>query len=72
MAEAQYISISAAARLLGKNRETIAKKVQGLPSVPGAKGAKLFNADELMYAVYVGNEEDALIWQLDQAMLNAD
>jgi hypothetical protein len=47
MAEPQHISISDAARLLGKNRETIAKKVHGLPSIPGPKNSKLYDADAM-------------------------
>ena len=67
MANAQHISISQAARLLGKNRETIKRKVEGLDYKVGAKGAKLFDADELMYAVYCGNEA---VWiaELSEAM----
>ena len=64
MANAQHISISAAARLLGKNRETIAKKVQGLPSVVGPKGAKLYDANDLMIAVYCGRDDAFTIWDL--------
>ena len=68
MSNAQRISISAAARLLGKNRETIRRKVDGLPSIKGDKGARLFDADDLMYAIYCGSDESMMISELSEAM----
>ena len=65
MAQAQLISISDAARLLGKSRETVMKAAAGLDSKPGPKNAKLYNANALMMSIYCGNAR-ALCWQSDE------
>jgi len=71
MAQAQFISISDAARLLGKPRETVMKAAAGLDSKPGPKNAKLYNANTLMMSIYCGNER-ALYWQSDQKFWQGD
>ena len=70
MAQPRHISISEAARLLGKNRETILKKGRGPASIPGRKNARLYDADADMRAVYLGR--DYYIWQLEQAVDESD
>ena len=56
MAQAQHISASQAARLLGKPRSTILNKVHGLETIQGPHNSKLYDADELMTAVYLGRK----------------
>ena len=70
MAKAQRISISAAAKLLGMSRATIAKNVESLHFVRGPKGAKLYDGDSLMRAIYLGgcDEESSMIFELSDAM----
>ena len=63
--KAKLISISEAARLLGKARETVMKAADGLDSKPGPKNAKLYNANALFMSIYCGNER-ALYWEADQ------
>jgi len=65
MAKAQLISISDAARLLGKARETVIKAAAGLESKGGPKNSKVYNANHLMMSVYCGNER-ALCWQSNE------
>lgn len=68
MSKPQRISISAAARLLGKSRMTIADRVCGLPFIIGEKGARLYDADSLMSAVYIGRDNDETIWEETDAI----
>ena len=60
MAKAQRISASQAARLLGKPRSNIMYAVHGLDTTPGPKNSRLYDANELMIAVYLGR--DQFIW----------
>ena len=53
--KAQLISISEAARLVGKARETVMKAAQGLKAKPGPKNAKLYDANALMMSIDCGN-----------------
>ena len=71
MAKAQRISASQAARLLGKPRSNIMYAVHGLDTTPGPKNSRLYDADELMTAIYLGR--DQFIWSelgkaVDEAM----
>ena len=59
---AQYISISEAARLVGKARETVQKAAQGLDSKRGPKNSKTYNANALFMSIYCGNQR-AIYWQ---------
>jgi hypothetical protein len=61
---AQLISISEAARLLGKARETVMKAAQGLTSKSGPKNAN--DANALMMSIYCGNQR-AIWWEADEA-----
>ena len=58
--KAQLISISEAARLIGKTRGTVAKAAQGLIAKPGPKGSQLYSASSLMMSIYGGNERAQL------------
>ena len=60
--KAKLISISEAARLLGKARETVMKAADGLDSKPGPKNAKMYNANALFMSIYCGRER-ALLWE---------
>jgi hypothetical protein len=42
---------------------TISDKVCGLPFIFGDKGAKFYDADVLMRAVYCGRDHDETIWE---------
>jgi hypothetical protein len=64
--KAQLISISEAARLVGKARETVMKAAQGLKAKPGPKNAKLYDANALMMSIYCGNQR-AIWWEADDA-----
>jgi hypothetical protein len=61
----QLISISEAARLLGKARETVMKAAAGLDPKPGPKNSKLYNANALFISIYCGNQR-AIWWEQEQ------
>ena len=56
----QLISISEAARLVGKTRETVARAARGLTAKAGLKGCKNYNANHLLMSIYCGNERAIL------------
>ena len=64
--KAQLISISEAARLVGKTRGTIARAARGLTTKAGPKGSKLYDANVLLMGIYRGNEA-ALLFDGDRA-----
>ncbi len=66
MAKAQLISISQAARLTGKARDTVIKAAAGLRSRHGKKNAKLYDANSLLMGIYCGNDS-AMLWELEEA-----
>jgi hypothetical protein len=66
MARAQLISISQAARLTGKTRNTVIKAAAGLRSRHGKKNAKLYDANSLLTGIYCGNDS-AMLWELEEA-----
>jgi hypothetical protein len=64
--KARLISISEAARLVGKARETVMRAAQGLKSKSGPKNSKLYDANALLMSIYCGNER-AIWWEGDEA-----
>jgi len=66
-------SINQLSELTGRDRRTITKQLEGLPSIDGPKGAYLYDSTEALPLIYhVGNLEAARAKQaLSQASLNA-
>jgi hypothetical protein len=63
--KAQLISISEASRLVGKTREMVANAARILEPRKGPRGAKLYDASELMRALFYG-ENQRVVFELDR------
>jgi hypothetical protein len=63
----QLISVSEASRLVGKTRERVAIAARVLTPKPGPRGAKLYDAAELMNSIFY-RENDRTVFELDRMM----
>ena len=64
--KAPLLSISEAARLTGKARETVMRAARGLKFEKGPKNAKKYDANALLTSIYCGNEA-AVDWEAEEA-----
>jgi hypothetical protein len=64
--KAPLLSISEAARLTGKARETVMHAARGLKFEKGPKNSKRYNANALLTSIYCGNQR-AIDWEQEEA-----